>query len=457
MNYSYMKTDLGNAQRFADTRREQALYVPLFKKWLIWHEGRWVADEIKLIEKLVNASVRELYELAKDEPNDSDGVALRQFAARCESQQRRNAIRQSAEALLAAHPSQLDRHPWLLNTPSGIVNLRDGSLQRHEPALLLTQITKAAYDKDAQAPRWEKFLREVFNDDEELVDYAQRLCGYALPGITSEQVFPISFGDGGNGKSTFAETFAYALGDYAKSTHATTFTAKRDGSIPNDLAALRAARFVIASETNEDRVLDEALVKGVTGGDRIAARFLFGEWFIYEPQFLILYSTNHLPIIKGTDHAIWRRLRVLPFNRTFTKNDKLSDELRAEAGGILAWAVRGCLKWQTRKLDDSEPEAVSLAATRYRDEMDPIHEWLEQRVVGEPSAESSREDLYRSYKSWAEDHGRRPIGDRSFDKALKRRVRSRRSNGVWWYAGVRLRLPNDSPTYLRPVHEEVTS
>jgi putative DNA primase/helicase len=215
------------------------------------------------------------------------------------------------------------------------------------------------------------------------------------------------------------------LGDgYAARTPTQTLMAKRGEVIPNDVARLKGVRFVSASETGEGKTFDEAVVKELTGGDRVSARFMRGEWFEFTPQFKIFLSTNHKPRILGRDEAIWDRIRLVPFNVRIPDHErKPMDELlagfRAELSGILAWAVRGCLEWQRDGL--GAPLEVMQATTDYKDEMDILGDFIEECCRMEPASNATSGELYEAYRAWALTTGERVMPLRAFSLRMSER------------------------------------
>jgi putative DNA primase/helicase len=252
----------------------------------------------------------------------------------------------------------------------------------------------------------------------------------------------ILHGTGANGKSTFLETLSSLLGDYAMRTPTDTLLIKRTGAIPNDVARLKGARFVTAVEADEGHRMAESLVKQMTGGEKITARFLHREWFEFSPEFKIFLATNHKPVIAGTDHAIWRRIQLIPFNVTIPveQQDKdLALKLRQEASGILAWAIQGTLEWQQGGL--RPPEDVMSATKKYRDEMDSIAEFLDDICVEQINATVPVSNLYAAYSTWCETNGERTVAKRELGvKLLERGFGSRRGTGgqrFWIGLGLR--------------------
>ena len=298
------------------------------------------------------------------------------------------------------------RNPILVGTPNGTVDLTSGESRNGEPHDLITMRTGIRYNPQATCPRWDRFLCEIFEDDKELIEYVIHAVGYSLTARTNEQALFILTGGGENGKSVFLSTMSFVMGDYAHTAPFSTFVVSRNDRIPNDMAALASKRLVIAAEVNEYMVLDESRLKAMTGEDKITARFLHHEWFEFQPTFTLWLAVNRLPAVRDFTHAFWRRIRVIPFNRTFTGKERdsmLPQKLRKEAAGILRWAVEGCLKWQECGL--GLPKAVERATSIYQTDQDVFLRFLDECTVRCQETKVRSQNLYKAYKSWCEDSG----------------------------------------------------
>ena len=356
---------------------------------------------------------------------------------------------------ITAKLSDFDVDPMLLNCENGTIDLQTGQLREHQREDLCSRITPVIYNPDAKCPQFFAFLDRIINKNDDLIEYIQRVLGYSLTGLTSEQMFLFLWGLGANGKSVLLNIVSALLGEYACNTPTETLMLRQRGTIPNDLARLAGVRLVTANETSEGQRIDEAKIKDLTGGDTISARFLHREWFDYKPQFKVWMRGNHKPAINGTDDGIWRRIHLVPFAVQIPEDERdkqLEDKLRGELPAILAWAVRGCLKWQSDGL--RAPRIVSDATSTYREEMDIIGTFLTERCRVQAKASVSAKDLYAAYRSWCDDNGNHPVSQRRFGSSLTERglERKRLGNGVHYSE---LGLVNDvndcEPGFNKPV------
>jgi putative DNA primase/helicase len=434
-----MRTDLGNAQRFAAEHAHRLQHVRERRAWLTWTASHWAHDITGDAERAAKQTARRLLaDAAKIEDEDKRKQAA-QWALASQSGQGIRAMLALAttEPGIALAAEQLDRDPWLLTCPNGTLDLRTGTLRPHDPADLITLATDIAYTPEADCPRWERFLREVFAGDYELIAFMQRLTGYCLTGDTREEVLTVFHGSGCNGKSTFMRVQKRLSGDHALTTAFDTFMRARTDRAPrNDLARLHRARLVTAAESGEGRRLDEATVKEITGRDPIACRFLYGEHFEYVPHFKLMLVTNHRPRVDGSDDALWRRLRLVPFEQSFEGREdrELDDKLGRELPGILAWAVRGCLEWQRDGL--GQPAAVTRATSEYRQDEDLLGAFLQERCSLEGEIEPAK--LRDAYADYCRENGEKPLPANVLGKQLARRgIGKSKRAGV--YRGVSLR------------------
>lgn len=423
---SYPWTDSGNADRLVDEIEGQAIYVASWGKWLIRDYTHWREDDDGAVLDRARRLMRRYLERA----DDGDKVPSKslKFALRSEQAPRIHAMIHLAtsDRRIAVTHDQLDRDPWLVGVRNGTVDLRTGCLRDAEPGDFITKVVPVEFDPDARCPTWERFLDQIFEGDTDLIRYLQRAIGYSLTGSVSEHVLFLCYGTGANGKTTFLETLRSLAGGYARQASFETFLAKRQGGIPNDVARLHGARLVTASEADSGRRLSESLVKQLTGGDIITARYLHREFFEFVPTFKLWLAANHKPAVYGTDHAIWRRIRLIPFSVTIPKEDQdrdLAEKLRLELPGILVWAVGGCVSWREHKLGDAP--AIEKATQAYREEEDVLGEFLAERCVLGVDRWVPVQDLFQAYRDWTE-----ASGGPGFSKTKLGRILSERPEGL---------------------------
>lgn len=438
-------TDLGNARRFLIAHGPELHYCHPLQRWFVWDGRRWREDLTGEVQARAKDTVRRMYAEAACEEDDSRRKALARHALKSESAQKIRAMVEllKTEPGIPVLPEELDRDPWLLNCQNGTLDLRTGELRPHDPRDLITKLAPVTYDPNATCPEWFRFLDRIMAGRADLVTFLQRAVGYSLTGLTDERVLFILHGSGANGKSTFLETIALLLGDYAARTTTDTLLAREREGVPNDIARLRGARFVYASEAEEGRRLAEARIKDLTGGDTITARFLHQEWFQFRPEFKLWLGTNHKPVIRGTDPGIWDRVRLVPFDVRIPESERiprreLMARFEAELPGILAWSVRGCLDWQKYGL--GMPDEVAQATGAYRAEMDVLAQFLEECCIVNPLAKAKAGDLYRAYSDWCEANGERPLAQRNLGMRLAERGFERRKStgGTYWWYGIGL-------------------
>lgn len=434
-------TDLGNAERLVMLHGDNLRYCYRLARWFVWTGRKWEVDEGERAEQLASETVRHLYAAISTIEDSERREKIAGWARKSESERSLRAAVSLARSRpgIPVKPDDLDRDPWLLNCPNGTLDLKTGHLGRHERADLITKCCAAEYDPEAVAPIFEAFLRRIFGGNDRLARFVQRCIGYALTGDTSEQVAFIWWGAGANGKSTFVNACLDLLADYGLSTPSETLLLKHSDSIPNDVARLKGARFVAATETEDGRRLAESKLKAMTGQDRISARFMRAEWFDFQPSFKLFLATNHKPEIKGTDWAIWRRIRLVPFTVTIPDDEQdkaLGDKLRAELPGILAWAVRGCLEWQ--RIGLQPPDEVIAATNEYRNESDQLGRFIDERCITGDGFQARARALYLEYKKWADGAGETVLTETAFGRRLVERGFAKEKRGSVVYEGIGL-------------------
>lgn len=428
-------TDLGNAHRL-EQEHGRDLRFARGLGWLVYDGRRFEEDATGAAERRMHSVARGMLErsalltlAAAREPSKERSEALQGEAKAFESWAKKSqhaqrlqsglAVASSLESI-ACSPEDFDPDGWALNVQSGSINLRTGTIGPHNRADMLTRLAPTAFT-EAACPAWLAFLEKVFAGDQELIGFVRRAVGYCLTGSTAEQCFFVCHGMGANGKSTLLETLRFVLGDYAMTTGTDTFMRARDGRGPeNDVARLRGARFVSAVESGEGRKLDEERIKRLTGGDTVTARFLYREAFEFVPQFKIWLAVNDKPEITGTDLGIWRRVRLIPFNVTIPEREQdreLGAKLRAEASGILHWAVQGCLEWQREGL--KPPDIVTAATTEWRHTANVAARFVDEACTRGDGLSVKVGALYGAFQEWAKHQGEEAVSAKAFTQRLK--------------------------------------
>jgi len=443
-------TDLGNSIRLVQRHGRDLRHVKEWGWWMAWNGQIWERGAEKAVVEKAKETVLAIYHEAAELQDSGERKELARWAAVSESGYHIHQMVRLAESdrRVCAGPQDFDSNPWLLNVQNGTVDLRTGQLMAHRREDYITKVAPVVYEPMATCPRWAQFLLEIMGNSQELVQFLQRAVGHCLTGDVREDAFFVLWGRGDNGKTTFVEAIVKMLGkdDYAHSASASLLLAKRFDCIPNDVAPLKGRRFVAACETQSGGRLDESLVKRMTGGDTLAARYLYSEWFSFDPQFKLWLSTNHKPEIRGMDHAIWRRVKLIPFNVQFRgeKADKdLPRKLEAELSGILNWAIEGCLAWQRQGL--GVPDEVVAATDSYKSEMDILAPFIEEecKLIEDKKAQAG--PLYKRYKDWCFANGEKAVSSREFSERLlgKGYVRVT-EEGHRYYMGLELK---PLPTY----------
>ena len=417
-------TDLGNARRLVRSHRHELRYVPQWRTWLAWDGRRWRRDATGEVQRRAKEVVGQLHREAWAAGGDR-GKEISKWAERSEAEVRLRAMVEvaSTEPSIPVEPNQLDADPWLLNVLNGTIDLRTGNIREHRPDDLMTKMAPVTYDPTATYDRWDDFLEQVTDGDESVVTFLRRAAGYTLTGTTVEEKLFFCYGPTASGKSTFLDALGACLGDYGATADFETFVAKEhSGGAKSDVARLAGSRFVRSVEVDEGKRLAEGLVKGLTGGDLITARFLYGNEFEFLPAFKLWLAANDAPRVRHSDEALWRRILRVPFNHSVPeakRDPTLKRDLRSlSVGGpaVLAWAVRGCLEWQAEKL--GVPARVVEETAAYRDEQDPLKEFLEDRCIERDGVWCTKDHLYSAYEQWA---GKRPMSRRKLAELLTQR------------------------------------
>ena len=385
-------SDEALAQQFAETHQGNLRYVAAWGKWLSFDGVCSRFDDSLLAFDRARRICRDA----------AAGWDERKIACALASGKTVAAVERLAKAdrRLAATVDQWDRDPWLLSTPGGVIDLRTGKSRPPEPDDHMTKITAVA--PGGACPIWECFIVRITNGDASLAKFLQRVMGCSLTGLTAEHALFFCYGTGANGKSAFTNTIAVISGEYHKAAPIETFVACAVDHHPTDLAGLQGSRVVTSPETEEGRRWAEAKIKAITGGDKITARFMRQDYFEFTPQFKLVIAGNHKPSLRSVDEATRRRMRLIPFSETIPLAERdraLTEKLKAEWLGVLAWMIDGCLAWQRDGL--APPPAVRGATAAYLETEDPIHTWIDDTSERNPQAWESSTKLFASWEEWA--------------------------------------------------------
>jgi putative DNA primase/helicase len=419
---AYLCVDAGNAERLADRHGANLRYCYPWGRWLVYDGTRWRVDDRGAVVGLAKDTARSIFEEAKEATEDAAAKRLGKWASDSLSEGKLRSMLSLAQSEpgVPVLPEEMDASKDLLNVLNGTIDLRTGELREHRREDLITKLAPVEYDPNASAPTWTATLERVLPAPE-VRAFFKKLCGYALTGDVSEQMLPVLYGTGANGKSTVLNALLAVLGDYGMQAAPDLLVAKK-GSHPTELADLFGMRFVASIEVEDGSRLAESLVKQLTGGDRVKARRMRQDFWEFEPTHKVLMACNHKPQVRGTDNAIWRRLWLVPFTETIPPAEQdrnLPEKLRAELPGILAWAVEGCLEWRREGLQ--APQEIRQATGAYRAEMDVLGAFLRECCELGAEHNEAAKDLYAAYRRWCEEGGERPETQRKFGSRLTER------------------------------------
>jgi len=453
--------DIARAKRFADTYDGKIKFVPDAVKWIRWTDEIWksceLGEEVEAAKEVAAKLLREATLGVREGRNGSAQLLKDALNAHRAERIRAMLTLASSDPRIAVSVKALDANPMLLGCRNGTIDLQTGTLLAPDPSHLITKQVNASCVDDGVCPRWERFLHDVFQGDMETITAVQVLLGYTLIGEIREERLIICTGFGANGKSVFQNVLFKILDGYAKTAPSSMIAQKRgsDQRPRDDIASLVGARYVGINETEAGDHLDEQTVKRLAGREPLAVRHLYGKYFSFTPGFKIWLRTNHKPIIKGDDHAIWRRLIVVSFNRTFSVEEQdpsLEGKLMEEADGILGWLLEGVRLYLKEGIQLSPRMVADLAS--YRSDSDLMGEFLADVTVTDPSGTVKQGDLYSSYQYWCQNSGLRAITKKSFTQRLAERgIRATHSGKERRYVGVTLNRADDS--WMRQIPQVV--
>lgn len=420
------------ALEFASRHGDKARYVAMWNKWLLYDGRRWRVDEKKKALLLARQLCR-MYAMAANKLTEAKKIAsIRTCTA--------VVTLAGVDPRIAAGVEQWDADPWLLNTPGGVVDLRTGAMRAHRADDYMTNMT--AVEPRGDCANFKLFLDRIMGGDKALIAYLQRVFGYCLTGDTNEQAIFFNHGVGQNGKTVLMSTMSGVFGDYCRTAAIETFTESRSERHPTELARLQGARLVTATETEAGRHWAESRLKELTGGEKIAARFMHRDFFEYLPSFKPVISGNHKPRLRSVGFAMRRRVNMIPFLVTIPPHERdpeLAGKLKAEWPGILQWAIDGCLDWQRRGLDP--PLAVATATDAYFAGEDGYSHWIADCCEIVANFWSPSSELFTSWREYAERAGLQAGDTKRFREEMERLgFPLKRTNIQNGYIGLRIRL-----------------
>ena len=436
----YEMSDSGNALRFADKLNNHIKYSFTNKAWYYWNGKFWCRDESGEMKRLADLTIldmkKQAFSFADDE--EKQKMCLKWAIKTAGSKPKSNMLIEAQHIKgMPVLPNEFDAQDDLINCENGIVNLRNGELMPHTSTAMMSKISYSAYDNTSnkQPLKWLKFLNDITGGDMGLQRYLQLAIGYSLGGSAKEQCLFFCYGNGNNGKSTFLNVVTDLAGTYALNMQSESIMVKKNtGAVNTDIARLNGSRFVTVAEPEENVRLNEQLIKQMTGGEQLTARFLYGNEFQFKPVFKLWIGTNHKPIIRGTDDGIWRRVILIPFIVKIAKENvdkNLSFKLRKELPLIMKWAVDGCIAWQKEGL--KKPLCIQKATDEYREEMDGLLQFVTDCIELDESDQIKASELYAVYERWAVDNNAYCMTNSKFGKDFSVRFpKSRKGDGVYY-------------------------
>ncbi|MDY0386932.1 MAG: phage/plasmid primase, P4 family [Methanolobus sp.] len=446
----YQLNDTGNAERLVDKFYGLIKYNHENKNWVIWNGKIWSPDETSEVKRLADKVAEEMRIEAFLEENLDIQKEMLKNANRVFSSKGKEAMIKEAMHLkgVPVLNSDFDKDKDLFNLQNGILKLKTGELLPHNPSYFISKISSTSLNREPPK-RWLQFMNEITNNNQELIKYIQKTIGYSMTGSVVEDCLFFCYGTGQNGKSVFLETINKIMGTYGANTQPETIMIKSQGggNASGDIARLKSARFVTSVEPNEGVRLNEGLIKQLTGGDVITARFLYGKEFEFYPEFKLWIATNHKPIIRGTDEGIWRRIRLIPFVVRIPdkKKDKyLKQKLLKELDSIAYWCFQGCLLWQKEGL--AMPKSVYDATSEYRNEMDIITNFIETCTMPVEGWKEKAIDVYQHYSKWAKLNNEYEMSNTKFGREFSKRYERTRISTGTYYLDVKLTTDTEGYT-----------
>ena len=439
----YALTDAGNAERLIALHGDSIRYCASFGAWFLWNSKCWERDAAGRMLIIATGVARSIHREAASATTADRSRALSRWAILSESLHARKAMIDSAAPLCPVLPGEFDALPEFFNCRNGTLELATMSFREHRREDMLTRMAAVDYDREAACPRWLSHLDLIFGSDADYLAGFQSMCGYTLLGTNPQQIMFILYGRGRNGKSKTIEVLARIFADYAVNIASDSLMAKRFETTRSDLARLAGARFATAAEGAEGARMDESIIKQITGEYAITVRKLYENEFEFTPVAKIWMTTNHEPVIPGTDDGIWRRLWMVPFSVQIPEekcDPDIAAKLLAESPGILNWCLAGLQRYYENGHRLVQPRKVSQATANLRTVSDTVGLFLVTECSFEVGASLSRSAFREMFEKWCAEEGIRkvPSGKRVADALRERGVfDGGRTNSDRFWSGIR--------------------
>ena len=445
----YSLTDTGNARKFIDKYGEIIRYNVDNKMWMYYNGKYWQTDVFNHIKTYAEFVIEEMKQQAKSVDDEETRKAMIKNVKRALQSSGKAAMIKEAEHIngIPVMNDMFDEDKYLFNTASGVVRLRSSEIIPHDKKLSLSKYTPYEVDFKNEPKLWLEFLNDIFENNTDIINYVQRVLGYAMSGSTREQCMFMLIGDGSNGKSLMLDIINEALGSYSATSNVDILLEKHNGNSSNlgDVARLQGIRFVVTDEAKLGDKLNESAIKTMTSGiGKIVARFLYGNEFEFTPIMKIFMASNYKPVIRGTDHGIWRRIKVIPFNKVIPdeKQDKdLKFKLMKEMPQILGWLIKGCLLWQKHGL--AEPEVLKSAQHEYRSEMDVVQKWVDEVCVLDANYKELSSKLFENFSNYVKANKEFQLSHTMFGRNMSKKFRKKVMSGITYYYGLKLKEGNE--------------
>lgn len=438
------RTEIAQMQRLLAACQGDVAYIPPQNKFYRFVGTHWEADAGCYLESMAQHAANELWPAAANvmqRVEVSEQTIILRYAKAMATARTVKAVVELLKPHVVVPIESFDRDTMALNVANGTLDLAGGKLRPHKRSDHITKISPVAFDASATCPIWLSTLDRIMAGKQSLIDFMQRMFGYCLTGSIQEHAFFFWYGEGSNGKSTAAQVLLELLGDgYGMKAGQDLFMVQQGGSHPTGLTDLFGKRMAMLNEVEDGKRLAESLLKDATGGDKIRARRMREDFWQFNPTHKIIMAGNHRPVVRGTDHGFWRRVKAVPFTVKIPDGEQdkyLGGKLRAEYPGILNWAIEGCRQWQRMGL--AEPDEVKQATADYRGEMDVIGQFIDECCEQKFFCKAKASDLYQGYHRWAEAAGEHAVSQRKFGQTLTERGFQRTTNNGVWYSGIGLR------------------